>query len=286
MNHAFLMIGQSNMAGRGFIGDVPEILNEQIKMLRNGRWQMMEEPINYDRSVSGVGLAASFAQRFALDNEGDTIGLIPCAEGGSSIAEWHIGGPLLSHAIEQGKLALKESQLAGIIWHQGESDAYNGNYTNYYNQLEQLFTYLRVTFEDSELPIIIGGLPDFLGKTGFGMQCVEYKEIDAELRRYADTHKHTYYVTAEGLEANPDGIHINARSQRIFGVRYYEAYKQQKHIDVPLEDEDKYVEALYTTKKPTVTEQIHLVSKAFALGQLEYDAFIQQYMSIQQGGHE
>ena len=52
-----LMIGQSNMAGRGFINEVPMICNERILMLRNGKWQMMTEPVNYDRPISGVSLA-------------------------------------------------------------------------------------------------------------------------------------------------------------------------------------------------------------------------------------
>lgn len=56
---SILLIGQSNMAGRGFIEDVPPIYNERINMLRNGRWQMMAEPLNFDRHVSGVGPAAS-----------------------------------------------------------------------------------------------------------------------------------------------------------------------------------------------------------------------------------
>lgn len=88
MKHVFLLIGQSNMAGRGFINDVPKITNERIHMLRNGRWQMMAEPLNYDRSVAGVGLAGSFSEAWLSKNAEDTIGLIPCAEGGSSIDEW------------------------------------------------------------------------------------------------------------------------------------------------------------------------------------------------------
>ena len=63
---AFLMIGQSNMAGRGDFGEVPPIENPNCFMLRNGRWIPMSEPINPDRSPfiyfhSGIGLAASFA---------------------------------------------------------------------------------------------------------------------------------------------------------------------------------------------------------------------------------
>ena len=56
---SFLMLGQSNMAGRGFIHEVDPIYNERIQMLRNGRWQMMTEPINYDRPVSGISLASN-----------------------------------------------------------------------------------------------------------------------------------------------------------------------------------------------------------------------------------
>lgn len=40
---SILMIGQSNMAGRGFINEVPMICNERILMLRNAGWQMMAE---------------------------------------------------------------------------------------------------------------------------------------------------------------------------------------------------------------------------------------------------
>lgn len=38
---------------------------------------MMTEPIHFDRPVAGVGLAASFAEAWCRDNEGEKIGLIP-----------------------------------------------------------------------------------------------------------------------------------------------------------------------------------------------------------------
>ena len=68
---SFLMIGQSNMAGRGDFGEVEPISNPMCYMLRMDRWQRMSEPINPDRAIfdtefhSGVNLAASFADRFA-----------------------------------------------------------------------------------------------------------------------------------------------------------------------------------------------------------------------------
>mgnify|MGYP006972147430 CR=1 FL=1 len=35
-------------------------------------------------------------------------------------------------------------------------------------------------------------------------------------------------MTAEGLTPNPDGIHMDAVSQRRFGVRYYEAFVKKR----------------------------------------------------------
>ena len=68
-----LLIGQSNMAGRGFLNEATPIYNENIFMLRNGRWQMMAEPIHFDRSVSGVGPAASFAQAWCNANKNEVL---------------------------------------------------------------------------------------------------------------------------------------------------------------------------------------------------------------------
>ena len=39
--HSFLMIGQSNMAGRGFKEQVDPIENPNVKVMRNGRWWKM-----------------------------------------------------------------------------------------------------------------------------------------------------------------------------------------------------------------------------------------------------
>ena len=39
--HSILIIGQSNMAGRGFPGEVKPIDNTDLFVLRNGRWWRM-----------------------------------------------------------------------------------------------------------------------------------------------------------------------------------------------------------------------------------------------------
>lgn len=77
MIHSVLIIGQSNMAGRGFFDEVQPINNERLKVLRNGRWQNMFSPVNPDRPFSGVCLAESFADIYSKEKDVD-VGIIPC----------------------------------------------------------------------------------------------------------------------------------------------------------------------------------------------------------------
>ncbi len=272
MVKSFLMLGQSNMAGRGFINEVPPIYNERIKMLRNGRWQMMTEPINYDRPVAGISLAGSFADELSRQNQENIIGLIPCAEGGSSLDEWSVDSVLFRHAISQAKFAMQDSELSGILWHQGESDSYNGNYKIYYKKLFLIIESIRRELNSPYIPVIIGGLGDFLGKEGFGKGCTEYHLINHELERFAFEQDNCYFVTAAGLTSNPDGIHMNAISQRKFGLRYFEAFSKRQHVLEPLVNEDELLNLNYS-RTYTKSEKIYMKSMDFALGKMSYDEF-------------
>lgn len=279
MIKSFLMLGQSNMAGRGFIDEVPPIYNERIQMLRNGQWQMMTEPINYDRPVSGVSLAGSFADAWCRENQEDTIGLIPCAEGGSSLDDWAIDKVLFKHAISEAKFAMQTSELVGILWHQGESDSFNGNYKVYYEKLLLIIETLRKELNTPDIPLVIGGLPDFLGKKGFGKTCTEYALVNKELEKFAFEQDNCYFVTAVGLTSNPDGIHIDAVSQRKFGLRYFEAFSKKQHILEQLINENELLELSYS-RTYTKTEKMYINSMDFALGKISYDEFMTQVMKI------
>lgn len=274
------MLGQSNMAGRGFIHEVPPIYNERIQMLRNGRWQMMTEPINYDRPVSGISLAGSFADAWCRQNQEDSIGLIPCAEGGSTLDEWAVDQALFRHAITEAKFAMQNSELTGILWHQGESDSINSNYKVYYKKLLSIIEVLRKELNAPDIPLIIGGLGDFLGKEGFGKNCTEYNFINQELQKFAFEQDNCYFVTAAGLTSNPDGIHIDAISQRKFGLRYFEAFSNKQHVLNPLINENELLNLNHATRTHTKTEKIYIISMDFALGKISYDKFVSQVMQI------
>lgn len=269
---SILMIGQSNMAGRGFINEVPMICNERILMLRNAGWQMMAEPINYDRPNAGIGLAGSFAAMCCMEHEGEQIGLIPCAEGGSSLDDWAVDKNLFKNAVIQAGFAMQDSELIGILWHQGESDSYGGGYQTYYKKLQVIIESLRKELNAFEVPLIIGGLGDFLGKNGFGLNCTEYELVNEQLLKFAREQENSCFVTAEGLTPNPDGIHMDAVSQRRFGVRYYEAFVKREHVLKPIENEMELLERCISGPH-TKREKMYLAMAEFAAGKMTDEEF-------------
>ncbi len=225
----FLLIGQSNMAGRGNLGEVPEILDKRCFMLRNGRFQSMREPICFDRPLKGkyhigVGLATSFAVR-AADYFGEEIGLIPAADGGTSLADWAVGGLLYDHAVMQTKLALRSGgELAGILWHQGEAES--GEYSRASTYAARFAPIIAQMQQDlaCDVPLVLGELGDFLAE--FGKDAVYFRTVNEQLHAYAATHPKCAVASAAGLTDNQDRLHFNAASLRVFGERYFDAYRR------------------------------------------------------------
>lgn len=227
---SFLMIGQSNMAGRGDFGQVPEIQNENCYMLRMGRWQPMSEPINVDRDIlhiryhSGVSLAASFADEVAK-HFGVEVGLIPCADGGTKICQWQPNEVLYDHAVAMTKLALRNSELAGIIWHQGESDCRDFDKEQYRKMFLHFVTSLRKELQAEHLPFIMGEISDKI--TSEKPPFLEgVKQLNQLLRELKEQIPHCELVSVEDLTLKEDGLHFDSASYRILGKRYFEKYKK------------------------------------------------------------
>lgn len=275
MIHSFLLVGQSNMAGRGFLKDVPLICNERIKVIRNGRWQIMSEPINYDRPYAGIGPSASFAAAWCRKNENEDIGLIPCAEGASSLDDWAVDGPIFELAIFQAKLAQKSSKLEAILWHQGENECSSGNYKFYHEKFVKIVGAFRRELNAPDIPIIIGGIGDYLRNGWLGEYFTEHIEVDQELKKFANTQENCYFVTASGLTPNPDGIHLNAVSQRIFGVRYFDSYDKLHHVLEPLEGEE-YAINIESERTLTKNEKSTLLENKFVRGDMSLEDYKSQ----------
>ncbi|GHU01485.1 acetylxylan esterase [Spirochaetia bacterium] len=216
------------MAGRGRLGEVPPIKNERLFMLRNGRWLNLCEPVNYDRPFAGVNLAVSFADEYSKKFDAD-VGLIPCADGGSSLEDWSVDGQLYNHAVSQTKLAQRISEVKGILWHQGEQDSLSeetaGNYMPRF--LERLSS-LRKECADEKTPVVIGELGAFLADLP-DPECNYFRLVNKSLAEIAASNPGIALAAADGLVSNGDNLHFDAKSLREFGRRYFQKYLELYH---------------------------------------------------------
>lgn len=221
----FLLIGQSNMAGRGVLTDESRVDSDRIfKLDAQGQWQRAEEPIHFDKKSAGAGLSASFARAVADSDKDARIGLIPCAVGGTSIKRWVEGGDLWTNAVARTRIALKSGRLKGILWHQGESDATPARAPKWGAKFESMVKSLRREF--GEVPIIAGELGAYLegyrDKYGNGLV---WREINSQLHGLEGKISRFRVVSADGLMPNRDKLHFNTESLRIFGLRYAAAFE-------------------------------------------------------------
>jgi hypothetical protein len=230
-----LLAGQSNMAGRGIIGEEDLVAPPRVLALSQDReWVPAVAPIHFDKSVAGVGLAKSFAIALAEANPDITIGLIPAACGGSPIATWEPGGyhvqthsPPYDDAISRVRTAMNDGVLKGILWHQGESDCKPDKAKGYEKKLRLLFERFRKEFDFQELPIVIGQLSQFPGQDWSSDKII----VDKAHRSIAQDLSNVTFATSEGLTPNEDRVHFDSRSLRIFGKRYAEAYVEATIVD-------------------------------------------------------
>jgi hypothetical protein len=221
--HSFLMIGQSNMAGRGRLGEVPPIENDKLFMLRNGRWRPLIEPVNYDRPFAGISLAAKFADLYSREFGVET-GLIPCADGGTSLEEWQVGGQLYDHAVSETHLAQRISEVKGVLWHQGENDSRKeADALSYTSRFLHILSCLRRDCRLENVPVILGELGRFLSDDPQGNHRYFYL-VNKALQEIADSNADIGLAGSEGLDSNGDYLHFNAASLRELGLRYYQRF--------------------------------------------------------------
>ena len=231
--HSILIIGQSNMAGRGYVEDVSPITNKNIFVLKNGIFRPMFVPVNPDIATSGISLAESFADLYSRER-GVEIGIIPCADGGSSLNMWQEGSILFDHACYMASLASRTSEIVGVLWHQGESDSSEDSYGKYGEKLRLIFDALRERLGLYDTPFIVGGLGDFLVENPDPARREKFKyyyKVNEALENMAKQDDRVGFASAKGLDSNPDYLHFSAVAQREFGERYYREFVKLERSD-------------------------------------------------------
>lgn len=233
--HLFLLVGQSNMAGRGVVTPEDKSPPARVLMLNKaGEWVPAVDPMHFDKpGAVGVGLGRTFGLEIAAATPGVTIGLIPCAVGGSPIDAWQPGvfyEPTKSHpwddAIRRAKLALQAGTLKGILWHQGESDSKPDLAPGYDAKLHDLIARLRRELNAPNVPFIAGQM----GRFPDAPWDANRTQVDRVHRNLPAKVPQTAFVSAEGLKHKGDKVHFDAASYRTFGRRYAEAYLKLREV--------------------------------------------------------
>ncbi len=225
--HLYLLMGQSNMAGRGEVE--PEDRQAHLRVFaldKAGAWVSAVDPIHFDKpSIAGVGPGVTFGKVMAEHMPSVRIGLIPCAAGGSPVTVWKPGGyweqtksTPYDDALERTKVAMEHGVLKGMLWHQGESDSNPKDAALYEGRLIALIDRLRVDLNAPELPFISGTLGDFFVKSH-----AEGKQVNAALRNIPQQVRQTACVDSAGLDHLGDHLHFSSSAARELGRRYARA---------------------------------------------------------------
>ena len=216
----YLLIGQSNMAGRGrmIASDTTQridgvwLLNDQdtIEPARSplNRYSTIRKQL----SMQQIGPGVSFAKEMHRHTRHKIL-LVVNARGGSSLDEWAkgYGNSYYEEAVRRTRKAMQYGPLKAIIWHQGESDVSQSG--TYLDRLAEFVAHLRAD---------LGNVPFIAGEIAhWNNNAKAFNDVIAEIAtRIPDSD----YVSSEGCTPLIDASdpHFSREGQLILGERYAE----------------------------------------------------------------
>lgn len=224
-----------------------------------------QNPDSRAKEENYIGLGLSFAKE-ALQFTTKEIVLVPAAWSGSAFcinslpaAYWNpqetpenanLGNTLLfDRAVARTNLALSESGgiLRGILWHQGESDAFTENPACadlYQQNLQTLASELRSRINpdqrgaaarqpDANIPFVVGTMSVGVDDNGdFSERTPEKQIIDTVHRSVESLISHSALSNHDDLVppdypcGNDSCIHFGAEAFRVMGPRYHDALRR------------------------------------------------------------
>lgn len=233
----YLLMGQSNMKGRGIMPEEPKRDSRIVVMhLKDDRWYLARHPLHLTGDArtfaghdnAGVGPGLSFAETVVTGNPRVRVGLIPCAVGGSRIDLWQQGAKLYVNAVRRAELALQATALVkgrirGVLWLQGEADSAPNRREVYATKLLKLVDNLRADLSTPDLPFIACTV----GEMGESPRVADKAAMNAILLSLPDKRPHTACVDARDLKGNiGDNVHFDTASQNAIGRRYADQMKK------------------------------------------------------------
>lgn len=221
--HIYLLMGQSNMVGHGNIEEEDQTPHPRVFRLNyDSQWELAVEPIHKgSRPVVGVGPGLAFGKAMVEQDPTVTIGLVPCAVGGTLLSRWSRGGDLYSNALHRARIAMKDGTLAGVLWHQGENDSIElSNAETYEERLVKMINDFREDLGRPDLPFVLGQIGEFLYTRKDPTKTPHARMINDALSNIPNRVPNTACWRSTGLTHKGDEVHFDTRSEREMGRRY------------------------------------------------------------------
>ena len=228
--HLYLLMGQSNMAGRAPI-DATQTGNPRVLALNEqGQWVVARDPIHAQvgRTVPGGGPGIPFALDMIAADPNVTIGLIPAAIGGSPLRRWNKGknGDLYDNAdqtgekCDAGRHAQRLLVASGRIGHQQPEKCRNlpGASRRKCSEI------CAPIWTRPTLPVVVGQLGEFLALTPdkYPFEAT----VRAAIVKVSETVPNVGYADSAGLGDKGDKLHFDAPAQKEMGARFARAMKE------------------------------------------------------------
>lgn len=229
----WLLGGQSNMQGSGRRAHRAKPHKMVRAFYMDDRWGVAEDPLHnlwaavdffhnggvkgLDDGLGGVGPGVAFGQEL-YHLSGVPQGLIACAHGGTSMAQWDPalksqGGRSLFGAMCR-RLQKNGRKVAGMAWYQGCSDRGPKEAAVYTQRMKKLVAAVRREVGDPMNPWVVVQIGRYVVK----QDPVGWNSIQDQQRRLPDVIANVTTVPAIDL-ALEDQVHISGRDQQRLGKR-------------------------------------------------------------------
>ena len=237
----WVLAGQSNMQGVGDLIDVTPPHPQVMLLGMDGKWAQAEEPLHWlfdspdpvhsgdpktraERAArehktrtKGAGLGLPFAVAM-VEATGVPIGLVACAHGGTSMAQWSPakkdegGKSLYGSMLRQFQLA--GGKVKGVLWYQGESDSSAEASKVYSRVFSDFIAAVRSDFRQPELPFYFVQIGRFV-RAG---DPNGWNTVQDSQRRLPERVANTAVVSVIDLELD-DAIHVGTQGLKRTGQR-------------------------------------------------------------------
>lgn len=229
----FVLAGQSNMAGRGSLEAAAPAAGADPRIAffsqATNAWEPAVHPLHADKPAkAGVGPGLAFAHELLrlAPQLTPTIGLVPCAFGGSELARWEEGGDLYATTVARVQRCQAEGdELGGLLWHQGESDSGEAALAASHGaRTVAALQRLRTALGQPALPVVVGELGYWLD--GADPRFTHAAAVNAGLVASPAALPAAACVSAHGLSHRGDRLHFGSGAAEELGRRYAHAWLQ------------------------------------------------------------